>query len=133
MLLYQGITILRDHCDWEPELPGDGYAAACDWEQAEIAVVPADLRHPLLREVGPFTSRSGMPTNAHVPSDGVCVLLGQKDGASRPVAWARESRGCRQFHTSLGSADDFRQSGFCRLLTNAVAWVAARDEAQDVE
>ena len=84
VLLYQGITILPADGDWEPELLAAGYAGACDWEPAEITVVPADVRHPLLSGVGPFSSRSGMPAEACVTSDGVGLLLGEKGGSVGP-------------------------------------------------
>jgi hypothetical protein len=123
VLLYQGITILSADCDWDPELPAGGEAAAWDWQPAEITVVPADVEHRLLRDVGPFASRSGLPPHGRLDG-GISLLRGQENGVSRPVAWAKESPDGRVFRTSLGCADDFAQFEFCRILTRAVAWVA---------
>ena len=124
VLLVQGITILRTDCDLEAELLAAAHATACDWEPGEMAVAPAGLSHPLLNGVGPFLSRSGMPTPTGAGRGGVALLLGRKNGLSRPVAWARESGGERMFHTALGCADDFSQPEFCRILARAVRWVA---------
>lgn len=135
VLLYQGITILQDRSDWDAELLSDGGSLGDGGlfgkgilgalaGHSEIAVVPGDRGHAVLRGVGPFVSQSGMPANCRVPADGVKLLLGQEGEASAPVAWAMEIDGRRQFHTSLGCADDFRQTSFCRMLANAVAWVA---------
>jgi type 1 glutamine amidotransferase len=38
------------------------------------------------------------------------------------VAWVREKDGRRVFYTSLGTADDFQDPNFQRLVVNGLAW-----------
>lgn len=67
-----------------------------------------------------------------MPNGGVELLLGQAGDTSIPVAWAKDVSGRRQFHTTLGAAEDFRQASFCRTLANAVAWIGRKqDDACD--
>ena len=124
VFLCQGITILRDRSDWDPELLGDGCCDQYDPGRTAIATAAAARRHPMLRGVEPFVSGSGLPDHPCIPDDAHCLLLGQRGERSQPVAWAGQHHGRRLFHTSLGRAADFRQPSFCRLLTNALAWVA---------
>jgi hypothetical protein len=128
VLYYQGITVLQDRSDWNPDLLGDGCFHASNRSLAEIAVVPADRGHPVLQGVGPFASRSGLPARPHGADDGVDLLLGHAGATSLPVAWAKATPGHRQFHTTLGSADDFRHPSYCRMLANAVAWVGGCED-----
>ncbi len=53
------------------------------------------------------------------------VLNGTSEGKpeiAEPVAWMRTDGGRRTFYTSLGSAEDFAEPAFRRLLLNAVLW-----------
>ena len=86
MLLYQGITVLQADCGWERELLAAGYASACDWESAEIAVVPADARHPLLQDVGRSVPAPACRRRRASPAAASAYCCGQKDGKCRPVA-----------------------------------------------
>ena len=57
------------------------------------------------------------------------VLNGTSEGRpeiTEPVAWVRTEGGRRIFYTSLGSAEDFREAAFRRLLVNAVLWATAQ-------
>jgi len=124
VLLCQGITILRDRSDWDPQWLGIGCSGRYDPRRAAIAASAAADGHPVLRGVEPFVSCSGLPAYPCVPEDADCLLLGQRGERSEPVAWAREDRGRRLFHTLLGCTADFRQPSFGRLLANALTWVA---------
>jgi len=78
--------------------------------------------HPVLKGVGPITTRAGLYKNPAVAADVTVLLRGSIPGQSEPVAWVREKDGRRVFYTSLGHADDFKDENFIRLLTNGLAW-----------
>ena len=127
VLLYQGITILRHREDWDLGLLAGGAALRHAQRRTKIALAPAARRHPLLRQVEPFLSESGLLSNPQVPADALCLLMGNDGAKDQPVASAREQDDRRVFHTSLGCPGDFQTPDFCRLLTNALHW--ATDES----
>ncbi len=57
------------------------------------------------------------------PEDATVLLTGRTAREVRPVAWARRRCHGMVFCTTLGSAEDFRQPGFVRLMLNALAWI----------
>lgn len=57
------------------------------------------------------------------------LLSGVVDGmpdAKEPVAWLNIGEKRKAFYTSLGSAEDFTQPDFRRLLTNATLWMVGK-------
>ena len=123
VLLHQGITILQSPSQWRLDLFGDSHPNPSGQPMGEMEVVPASPHHPLLDGVAAFATQSD-PFVRSLPADGICLLLGRTNDANHPVAWARDTDDGRQFHTSLGSSDDLRQPSFCRILVNAVDWIA---------
>jgi hypothetical protein len=80
--------------------------------------------HPVLEDVAPFLAHAETYQGPRLAPDSVVLLVGQSGGRECPVAWVRRHRGGRIFSTTLGSAADFGQPSFVRLLCNAVRWAA---------
>jgi hypothetical protein len=78
-----------------------------------------DCPHFRVNENGtvPFGAAAGIPEGA------TCLMTAQSAGESLPAAWTRYGRRGRVFGTLLGSAEDFRQPDFVRLIMNAIEWV----------
>jgi type 1 glutamine amidotransferase/nicotinamidase-related amidase len=83
--------------------------------------------HPLLIGLAPdqlrFTShlykcRELAPTTKLL----LTATLEDNDAVREPIAWTNEAGQRRAFYTSLGSAEDFEQPAFRRLLLNAALW-----------
>jgi hypothetical protein len=123
VLIHQGITMLRRPSECMPGLLVDSHLGPAADPVDEMAIQPTLRPHPLLEGVGPFVTHSDMFVSSP-PTDSVCLLLGERNGQTHSVAWADDAEGNRQFHTSLGFGDDIRRPSFCRLLLNAVAWIA---------
>lgn len=97
-------------------------------EPVKVANVgPAD--HPVLKGVGPFTSRK-LYSTGDLASDIVVLQTGDIGKAKHPVTIAHEYKGGRTVFTSLGVPEDFQDENFRLLLTNAVFWAAHRDPAK---
>ena len=98
-------------------------------EPVRVSNEPAQAEHPILRGVGPFTSRK-LYKRADL-ADGVVVLqTGDNDKDRQPVTVTHTYRGARIVYTSLGVPEDFADENFRRLLTNAVFWTSHRDPAR---
>lgn len=87
---------------------------------------PGVVGHPLLTGVPTrirFSSHLYLCRNL-IPGT-VTLLDGHVDGKAdviEPVAWIRTDEGRKNFYTSLGSPEDFREAGFRQLLRNVVLW-----------
>jgi len=91
----------------------------------EIRVVAASKSHPILEGFKPYVSHGSLYKNPKLAPDVTTLLTGTIPGHTEPVAWTRAYKGGRIFYTSLGHPDDFCQSGFLRLLANALFWTAS--------
>ena len=93
----------------------------------EVALVGPRADHPILRGVTPFRSAGSLYKNQGL-SDNVDVLMtGTIPGHTEPITWTRDYNGGRVFYTALGHPQDFSETSFRRLLTNAIFWAAGRD------
>jgi hypothetical protein len=90
--------------------------------QVQVEIEAAARWHPVLEGVEPFVSCLDAAEGVGVAADAMFLLNGRIAGEVQPLAWVRRRDG-RQFHTRLGSAEDFHQPSFVRLLLNAIAWV----------
>ena len=89
-----------------------------------------DEKHPLLRGVTPFESKSSLYRSSPLVNTAAPVLAGKAgDGAPEPVAWTNVREGAgRVFYTSLGHASDFERESFQRVLVNAIDWALETDK-----
>ena len=87
--------------------------------------------HPVLTGVtGPLKFTSHLYLCRDLAPGTMTLLSGHVDGKPEvvePVAWVKTDGGRRHFYTSLGSPEDFQDSGFRRLLRNVVLWSVGRE------
>ncbi|MGE3808433.1 MAG: ThuA domain-containing protein [Gemmataceae bacterium] len=92
--------------------------------------VESQADHPVLKDVGPITSR-GYYNNGKLAADVVVLQLVETTSKTpRPVTWTHTYNGGRTLYTSMGTPEDFKNDAFLRLLTNAVFWTAQRNPDQ---
>ncbi len=88
-------------------------------------VAPKDASSPLLARVSgfPWKSKSDLYNVKPLAEDATVLIAGRDaSGAEEPVAWTRQVGKSKVFYTSLGGEDDFKNSDFRKLLSNAVEW-----------
>ena len=110
---------------FDHEVLGGNYQG--HFSDAPVEVENSIADHPVLKGVGPFSSRKMY--KAGDLADGATVLQTGRttiDGTthSHPVTWTHRYRDSRTVYTSLGVPADFENKNFRRLLTNAIFWVA---------
>jgi type 1 glutamine amidotransferase len=115
---------------FDKQVLGGSYRGARDYTTPFTAAAAAgQTDHPILKEVGPITSR-GYYGNGKLADDAVVVQIIEADARARPVSWAHTYRGGRTFYTSMGVPTDFEDENFRRLLVNAVFWTSRREPEQ---
>jgi type 1 glutamine amidotransferase/predicted GH43/DUF377 family glycosyl hydrolase len=117
---------------FDKQVLGGSYRGAGDYVTPfEAIVAPGKSAHPILRGVGPITSR-GYYNNDKLASDADVLQIVRSDKKNKaPVSWTHAYKGTKTFYTSMGTPEDFRQDDFLRMLANAVYWTAGRDPASD--
>jgi len=113
---------------FDHEVLGGNYQGHFDELPAQVQ--NATDAHPVLDGVQPFTSRKLYKAGALAP--GATVLqtgtTETDDGEhTHPVTWIHQHEGGRTVYTSLGVPEDFEQTSFRRLLTNAIFWAAEHE------
>lgn len=115
-------------------------------------IVEKNKDHPVLKGVSDiwgltdvyrtFKEGGGLPAGCTALVDGQ-PLKGRKpddapnpDLSALPVAWVKTwtsntGKTARVFHTTMGSAEDFRNAGLRRLTVNAVYWCLGLEEKID--
>ncbi len=96
----------------------------------KIAIRSEAKDHPILAGFKPYESVGSLYRNTGLAKDTTVLLTGWIPEHTEPIAWTRVYKGGRVFYTSLGHPEDFRNEGFCRMITNALFWVAQRDVPQ---
>ncbi len=107
---------------------GGHYAGHYGGEEVKVQNDPAAAAHPVLAEVGSFTSTKLYKAGELDPTTTV-LQTGDIGKAKHPVTIVHEYNGGRTFFTSLGVPADFEDPDFRRLLVNAVFWTTQRDPA----
>jgi type 1 glutamine amidotransferase/nicotinamidase-related amidase len=92
----------------------------------KATIVSNSARHPVLDGVGVIKSRGSLYRTAPLAANAEVLMIGSTSEATQPVAWVRRTQGGRVFYTSLGFPDDFENTAYRRLLTNALFWAANR-------
>jgi type 1 glutamine amidotransferase len=93
--------------------------------EGPVTKVTLESSHPVLKDVTPFESPSSLYRNPEINPDCNVLLRGTTSDGTQPVAWTRDRNPDRVFYTSLGTADDFAQDSFKRLIANALYWAAS--------
>jgi type 1 glutamine amidotransferase len=112
--------------DFDDDVLGGQYRGHYGDEPIKVLFDPKFSTHPILKLVGPFTSRKLYKTGK-LSADTFVLATGSNGMGQQNVAWARESKGLRVFTTSLGVAQDFKNSNFIAMVTNAIFHTARRD------
>jgi hypothetical protein len=123
-------------------------------ESTQGIIVPRNKTHPILTGVSDIWGTSDV-YRCHndkfpFPQDCTALVMGQplinlqsdappnKNKEPLPVAWAKtwtgnKGRPSKIFHFTMGSAEDFQNTGVRRLTTNAVYWGLGMGEAIEPE
>lgn len=93
-------------------------------------VMIAERKHPVLKDVRPFTSPGSLYKNPKLAADVMVLATGVAGDKSDSVVWVREravaGKTQRVFYTSLGHPDDFNPPEFRALLVNAIGHLTAK-------
>ena len=110
---------------FDPEVLGGNYhnhgpnAAGSD-----IAIVPEQKDHPILRGVEParWHSVGSLYYLGPIKDDATLLMTASSGDRTEPLTWIRKYHGGRIFFTGLGHPEDFKEPPFRRLLINAIFW-----------
>jgi len=107
---------------------GGNYRGAGSYTAPFKAIAVKDrAAHPVLKGVGPITSK-GYYGNNQLADDAEVLQLVESDRKTpQPVTWAHTYQGGRTVYSSMGVPEDFQDENFRRLLTNAIFWTTQRD------
>jgi type 1 glutamine amidotransferase/nicotinamidase-related amidase len=115
---------------WDADVFGGNYTGHHgNGPKSAISAAKGSENHPLLRGVhANFVGNGSLYKVSPLAENAQAVLVGKIDGQpEEPVAWTyRTAAGGKVFYTSLGHIDDFADPAFQQLLTNALAWAAAK-------
>lgn len=96
----------------------------------QVTLTEAGKKHPITKEIKPFTSVASLYRNTGTAEDAKILLTGSIPKHSEPLAWTRMHKGGRVFYTSLGHPEDFDNEQFLELLVNAIHWTRERAPAK---
>lgn len=124
---------------FDPEVLGGHYTTYYRNKlNTTVALAPGAQSHPIARglDLAKLIGHCPLYIVSPLEPGTVPVLIGstpvtvggKTEPRSEPVAWTRRygPREARIFYTSLGDADDFKNTEFRRLLVNGVAWALER-------
>jgi type 1 glutamine amidotransferase len=117
-----------DNAIFDRKVLGGNYRGSGSYTAPFKAIaVPAKAEHPVLKGVGPITSK-GYYGNDKLADDAEVLQVVESDKKTPlPVTWAHTYQGGRTVYTSMGVPEDFQDENFRRLLVNAIFWTARRD------
>lgn len=94
----------------------------------DVAIVPEQAEHPVLRGVEParWHSAGSLYYTSPLADDTVLLMTGRLEDRVEPLTWVRSYRGGRVCYSALGHPDDFNQPPFRQLLVNAIFWTMDR-------
>jgi type 1 glutamine amidotransferase len=115
-----------DNAIFDRQVLGGHYGGAKSYSEPFTAVAAeGQTEHPVLKGVGPITSR-GYYGNGKLAEDAIVLQVVQGEKQVKPVSWAHTYASGRTFYTSMGVPTDFKDENFLRLLTNAIFWTSQR-------
>ena len=121
-----------DHVEWprfDPEVLGGNYHNHYGGgPKCAVTRAAGAQGHPILAGVTlPLLTDGSLYRVRPLAVTATPVLLGTiPDREPEPVAWTHRYQQSRIFYTSLGHPDDFTDSQFRKLLTNAVFWALGK-------
>ena len=112
---------------FDQEVLGGNYNMHWDHgPKAHIKFEPGTRDHPLLQGVAEFSSSGSLYRNDPIAKDANLLMKASTQKNVEPVTWTRSHNGGRVFYTSMGHQEDFEESNFIRLLSNAVLWCGGK-------
>lgn len=121
----RGLQVVRHEGDLDIVLPSSGGHSIDQRRTMRVEIAPAPW-HPILEGVEPFASQYQVVDGIRTADDATFLLVVQSAHRTTPVAWIEHRHYGGVFCTSLGTADDFRQPAFVRLVFNAIDWVGGQ-------
>jgi type 1 glutamine amidotransferase len=115
-----------DNLVFDREVMGTHYKGHGGNVPVEVTNTDAGKDHPVLAGVQPFRSRKIYGAGP-LAKDTLVLQTGTDGKGTHPVTMVHTCRGGRVFFTSLGVPEDFQDTNFRRMLTNALFWVSQRD------
>lgn len=98
-----------------------------------VKINPDAKDHPVLDGITDFRSRYSLYRTSPVAPDVEVLMTGTiPTGESEPLAWTRKYKGARVVYIAIGGLQDWENSTFKRLLTNALFWAAKRNIPPEV-
>ena len=91
------------------------------------AVAQGAASHPILKGVSTLASRGSLYKSGPISNACTLLLNSTSPEATEPAAWVRTDQNQRVFYTSLGAQQDFENTSFLKLLTNALFWAGGRE------
>jgi type 1 glutamine amidotransferase len=119
-----------NHFGGEPEkrvMGADGMVYAVGVPKGpvqNVMVNPANKNHPVLAGVNNFSSKYSLYKTSPVADDAELLLTGKTIEGKEPVAWTRNYHGGRVVYIGLGGIQDWANTDFVKLVTNALFWAA---------
>jgi len=119
----------EDNKEFDLKVLGGHYKGHYGGEPVKVTNVPEQAGHPVLKGVGPFTSKKLYKTGP-LPETTTVLQIGDIGKAKHAVTIVSEYKGRRVFFTSTGVPEDFQDKNFRRMLLNAIFWTTRRDEGK---
>ncbi len=96
-------------------------------------IVKGQENHPLLAGITEFRSRYSLYKTSPVAEDAQVLMTGQiPNQKTEPLVWTRDVKGGRVVYIGLGGLQDWENSTFQRLVTNALFWAGRRSAPEKV-
>ncbi|MBL8815035.1 MAG: ThuA domain-containing protein [Planctomyces sp.] len=99
--------------------------------KTNVSIVSEQAGHPILQDldVSRLVGNGSLYKVSPLRESAQALLVGTiPDAASEPIAWVnRRSDGGTTFYTSFGHIDDFSESEFTKLLSNAAHWLTRKE------
>jgi len=118
---------------WFSKYFGGGFRGYVkDGKKSIISLLPEQAQHPVLKGLENTSFESSRATVIPGPlSKHVVPLLMGKSGISPafPVVWTNRYKNNKKiFYTSLGTANDFKNKTFLKIIDNAVQWCLSDEQ-----
>jgi len=111
---------------FDKQVLGGHYSGHFGNEPVKVINQDDQAKHPVLKGVGPFSSRK-LYKAAQLAKDTIVLQMGDIGKDRHAVTIVHNYKGGRTFFSSLGVPEDFKDENFVRMLDNAVFWTTRRD------
>jgi len=116
----------EDNEVFDKQVLGGNYRGHFGGEPVKVTATKEGQEHPVLKGVGPFTSKK-LYKAGELPESTTVLQIGDIGKAKHPVTWVNTYAGGRTFYSSTGVPQDFEDENFRRMLVNAIFWTTEKD------